>query len=210
MEAVLEVYERPHDPKRPVVCVDESPKQLIGEKRIPFLKDGIQYADYEYIRNGVTDLYMIVEPKGGYREVLVEPNHNQLTYGKILLHIANDLYPEADLITIVQDNLSAHKPCVFYDLLPPAEARAMFKRFEFVQTPTHGSWLNIAECELSILTRQGLDERVPTKEALQKQATQWYDRRNQNQIGVDWQFTAKDARIKLKRLYPTILEKKED
>jgi hypothetical protein len=113
MEAVLEVYERPHDPKRPVVCVDESPKQLIGEKRIPFLKDGIQYADYEYIRNGVTDLYMIVEPKGGYRKVLVEPNHNQLTYGKILLHIANDLYPEADLITIVQDNLSAHKPCVF-------------------------------------------------------------------------------------------------
>jgi DDE superfamily endonuclease len=205
MEEVLEVYERPYDASRPVVCLDESPKQLIGEKRIPFEKQGIKYIDYEYIRNGVTDIYMIVEPKGGYREVLIEANHNHLTYGKILLHIANDLYPNAAKITLVNDNLSAHKPSVFYELMPPAEARSLFKRFEFIYTPTHGSWLNIAECELSVLTRQGLDERVPTKEALQKQATEWYENRNRRQMGVDWQFTTKDARIKLKRLYPTVI-----
>lgn len=205
MEEVLSVYERPYDSLHPVVCLDESPKQLIGEKRLPYEREGVKYIDYEYIRNGVTDIYMIVEPKGGFREVLVKENHNHLTYGKVLLHIANDLYPNAEKITIVNDNLSAHKPSVFYELLPAEQARSMFKRFEFINTPAHGSWLNIAECELSILTRQGLSERIADKETLEKQASEWFMNRNKRQIGVDWQFTNQEARIKLKRLYPTVV-----
>lgn len=205
MENVLEIYERPYDSRFPVVCLDESPKQLFSETREPYQKNGVDFIDYEYKREGVADIYMLVEPKGGHREVFISNNHNHFSYGKMLLQIANKMYPCAERITLINDNLSAHKASSLYELLPAEEARAMLKRFEFVNTPKHGSWLNIAECELSVLTRQGLSRRICKKEELQTQATAWSDERNNKQIGVNWQFTSKDARIKLKRLYPIII-----
>lgn len=206
MEAVLDVYERPYDREYPVVNLDESPKQLISEVRAGFVdSQGIEHFDYEYAREGVAELYMIAEAKAGRREVLVKDNHNRLSYAEALIHIADVMYAEAKQITLVEDNLSAHKLSALYEILPAARARSMIKRFEVVRTPKHGSWLNIAELELSVLTRQGLPGRTATKEALLEQVTAWYRQRNGKDSVVDWQFTTRDARIKLKRLYPKIL-----
>lgn len=205
MEAVLDVYERPYDPDYPVVNLDESPKQLISEVRAGFVdSQGVEHFDYEYAREGVVDLYMIAEAKAGRREVLVKENHNRLSYAEALIHIADVMYPMAKQITLVEDNLSAHKLSALYELLPAARAREIIKRFEVVRTPKHGSWLNIAELELSVLSRQGLSARVATKEALEDQVQAWYEQRNSKDSVVDWQFTTQDARIKLKRLYPKI------
>ncbi|MGB0932178.1 MAG: IS630 family transposase [Chitinophagales bacterium] len=204
MENVLDVYERPYDKDNPVVNLDESPKQLIEKTRESFTNDkGVIHEDYEYKRNGVADMYMVVEPKGAKREVLVKDNHNSKTYAEVIKHIAENMYPNAQKITIVEDNLSAHKLSSLYDILEPHKARNIIKRIEIVRTPKHGSWLNIAEIELSILTRQGVTKHVKTKEELIEQVTEWYQVRNQKNVGVDWTFTTKDARIKLKRLYPT-------
>lgn len=205
MEEVLDVYELPYDGNNPVVCLDESPKQLISETRNSYQDEkGVVYEDYEYKREGVADIYMIVEPKGCKREILVKDNHNSISFGETLLHIANVMYPNAETITLVCDNLSAHKISVLYKLLPASEARAIVKRLKIVNTPKHGSWLNIAECELSVLSRQGLSNRIPNKECLMEQCNAWFKNRNNAQKGVNWQFTNKDARVKLKRLYPTI------
>lgn len=207
MEAVLEVYERPYDGANPVINLDESPQQLIGETRTGFTDaQGIEYQDYEYERKGVADIYMIAEPKAGFREVLIKENHTAQTYGEVIRHIAEDLYPDAPKITLVEDNLSAHKLSVLYEQLDPERARNIIRRIEVVRTPKHGSWLNIAELELSILKRQGLKNRVDSKEELQTQVQAWYQVRNQKISAVNWTFTNKDARVKLKRLYPSFQE----
>jgi transposase len=205
MEEVLDVYEQPYDPAHPKVCLDESPRQLIGERRESYTDEhGIEHIDYEYTREGTADLYMVVEPLAGRREVLVKDQHTRLDWAEVVAHVVEEIYPTAKKITLVQDNLSAHKKSAFYELFEPERARAIVEKLEFVFTPKHGSWLNIAEIELSVLTRQGLKQRVASKEELERQATAWYEKRNGKMSKVDWQFTTKDARIKLKRLYPSI------
>lgn len=189
-----------------MVCLDESPNQLISERRESFTdSQGVEHIDYEYTREGTVDLYMVVEPLAGRREVLVKDRHTRLEWAEVIAHVVEDMYPTARKLTLVQDNLSAHKKSALYELFEPERARAMLEKIEWVYTPKHGSWLNIAECELSVLTRQALKERTPTKEAMIQQVTPWYEIRNDNTVKVDWQFTAKDARIRLKRLYPTII-----
>lgn len=207
MEQVLAVYERPYDADHPVVNLDESPRQLISEVRSGFMdQQGVRYEDYEYRREGVADIYMIVEALAGRRQVHIEPNHNSKTYAKIVAHIAEQMYPQARKITLVEDNLSAHKLSTLYDLFEAERARAIIQRLEVVRTPKHGSWLNIAECELSVLLQHGLKKYTPDIETLRRQATAWYEQRNLKNTKVNWQFTTKNARIKLKRLYPAFEE----
>jgi len=204
MEAVLDVYERPYNKRYPVVNLDESPKQLISEVRDNFVDSkGVVHEDFEYTREGVADIYMIVEALAGRREVHVENNHSSKTYAKIIAHIAEEMYPDAKKITLIEDNLSAHKLSALYEICEPERARNIIKRIEVVRTPKHGSWLNVAECELSVLTRQGLKRRTPNKATLIQDVTAWYEDRNEKMRKVNWQFTTKNARIKLKRLYPT-------
>jgi len=203
MEAVLDVYERPYDPLYPVVNLDESPKQLISEVRKSFMdSQGVLHQDYEYSREGVADIYMILEALAGRREVHIEDDHSSKTYAKIIAHIAEQMYPEAKRITIVEDNLSAHRLAALYEIFEADRARSIIKRLEIVRTPKHGSWLNIAESELSILIRHGLKKRTPCKKTLIQDAKAWYDRRNEKEKKVNWRFKTTDARIKLKRLYP--------
>lgn len=205
MEAVLDVYERPYDPEHPVVNLDEAPKQLISQVRKTFSNNqGITYQDYEYKREGVADMYMIVEALGGRRQVLIKDDHTSQTYAMVVAHIVEDMYPNAKKITLVEDNLSAHKLAALYEIYEPEKARSIAEKLEVVRTPKHGSWLNIAECELSVLVRQGLEKRVPDKQILEQQVQSWYSQRNSKQAKVEWQFTTKDARVKLKRLYPSI------
>jgi hypothetical protein len=204
MEQVLEVYAKEYQQDYPVVCLDESPKQLVSELQQSFTDSkGVVHSDYEYKREGVVDMFMIVEPLGGYREVLIEDNHKSHTYAKVIAHLVETIYPTAKLITLVEDNLSGHRLAALYEVFAPERARSIIERLQVVRTPAHGSWLNIAECELSVLKRQGIDERVATKEELQKQVLAWYEQRNDKQSKVNWQFKTKDARIKLKRLYPS-------
>ncbi len=206
MEDVLEVYARPYDEKNPVVCMDESPKQLVSEIRKPYMnKHGVVHQDSEYKREGATEAVMIVEPLGGRREVRVEDNHNGVTWAIIIAYIVEQMYPDADLVTLIMDNLSSHKIYNLYKVFEPQRARAIMKRLEIVYTPKHGSWLNIAECELSVLSRQALQKRFASKQEVEKQVKAWAENRNNKQKGVDWQFTTQDARTKLKKLYPSVL-----
>lgn len=205
MEEVLDVYVQPYDPTHPKVCLDESPRQLIGERRAPFTDEhGVLHEDYEYTREGTADIFMVVEPLGGRRQVFIRDRHTRLEWAEVVAYIVEEMYPAAEDITLIQDNLSAHKKAALYELFPPERARAILKKLKFVFTPKHGSWLNIAEIELSVLTRQGLTSRVESKEDLIRQCTAWYETRNGKGSTVDWQFTTKDARIKLKRLYPSL------
>lgn len=204
MEAVLDVYARGYNPAWPVVCLDEKRKQLVKETRRPFTDSrGTRYSDYEYERGGVGVLYMLCEPLGARREVLVEASQDRLAWARSVTHMAETMYSEAERITLIQDNLSAHKPSALYEIHPPERARAIVERLEIVNTPKHGSWLNIAEIELSLLSRQGLSKRVPDRAALVAEASAWARVRTAKQRGVDWQFTTADARVKLKRLYPS-------
>ncbi len=204
MEAVLDVYARPYDPARPVVCLDEKRKQLVRETRPGFTDSrGVRHEDYEYERGGVGVLYMVCEPLGARREVRVEPSQDRLAWARTVAHMAETMYPEAARITLVQDNLSAHKPSALYEILPPERARAILRRLEVVNTPAHGSWLNIAEIELSVLGRQALSGRIGDEAELRRISAAWSSERTAAQKGVDWQFTTADARVKLKRLYPT-------
>ena len=205
MEAVLEVYEREYRAAHPVIAIDESPQQLISETRSGFVDSkGVRHVDYEYKREGVLDLYVACEPLTGEREIFVKDNHNRLNWAEVVRAVAEELYPEAQRITIICDNLAAHKPSALDEILPPERARAILRRIEFVHTPKHGSWLNVAEVELSVLKRVGIERRVGSREELEKQIAAYQQRRNQRKVKVDWQFTNKDARIKLKRLYPPI------
>jgi transposase len=197
MEQVLDVYQRPFDEQYPVVCLDESPKQLIEEKRTPVkASNGTTLYDSEYIRHGVKQLYMLFEPLAGKRNVEVR--------AKIVADLVENQYPSASKITLVQDNLRAHKPAAMYEVFEPAKAKAILDKIEFVFTPKHGSWLNMAEIEFSAIKRQAIKNRIADKETLEKKVSLWQEKRNQKQVKANWQFTTKDARVKLKNLYPTI------
>lgn len=206
MEGVLEVYARPPDPKRPVVCADEGGKQLIGDVRepLPVRPKSPAKEDYEYVRNGTANLFMAFEPLTGARHVEVTERKTKADFARLLKRIADDWYPDAERVTLVVDNLSTHKPSALYEVFAPEEARRVMGRLEFVYTPKHGSWLNMAEIELSVLARQCLDRRIPDLEALRREVAAWEGGRNAEAVTVDWQFTTADARTKLKRLYPVL------
>lgn len=206
MEDVLEVYARSYNADNPVVCYDESPKQLVSEIRKSYMDDkGVKYEDCEYQREGAAEIVMIVEPLGQRREVFIEDNHTGNTWAKMMGYIAEQMYPNATKVTVVEDNLSSHKRYNLYNVFEPQRARAIIDKIEFIYTPKHGSWLNIAECELSVLSRQALNVRFESKNVLEIQVNEWVKERNAAQKGVDWQFKTADARIKLKKLYPTVL-----
>jgi hypothetical protein len=206
MEDVLEVYHRPHDPACPVVCLDETSKQLVGETRVPIppAPGRPVRVDYEYERNGAANLFMMFAPLEGWRHVKVTDRRTAVDYAEVLRELSDTHFPDAAKIVLVQDNLNTHKPASLYEAFPAAEARRLVERFEWHYTPTHGSWLDMAESELGVLASQCLDRRIADKLALTKEVAAWEERRNQKHTKADWQFTTADARVKLKRLYPAI------
>lgn len=208
MEDVLEVYKRPYDPKRPVVCLDETSKQLIGETRtpVPAAPGQVAHYDCEYVRNGVANIFMIFEPLAGQRDVEVTVRRTKKDYAQCLRKLSDERYPDAEIIVLVQDNLNTHSPASLYEAFEPAEAKRLAERFEFHYTPKHGSWLDMAEIELGILGRQCLSQRIDNIEELRRQVNAWEKSRDKADVKVDWQFTTTDARIKLKRLYPSVEE----
>ena len=206
MEAVLAVYQRPHDPTRPMVCLDEATKQLIKETRMPVPAKPGQPArhDYEYERNGTANLFMLFAPLEGWRHVKVTERHTAVDYAHVLKDLSDTHFPDAQKIVLVQDNLNTHKPASLYEAFSAAEARRLVERFEWHYTPKHGSWLDMAESELSVLSGQCLDRRIPDQQTLIEEVAAWQATRNKNHTRADWQFTTADARIKLKRLYPAL------
>lgn len=206
MEDVLEVYQRPYDPRFPVVCMDEQPTQLIKETRISLSAEPgkLERIDFEYERNGTATNFMFTEPLGGWRKVNVRTTKKKVDWAEEIRELLDVDYPEAKKVVLVCDNLNTHKLSSLYDAFPPEEARRLIERLEIHFTPKHGSWLNIAETELSVFTRQCLDRRMPDIDTLKKEATAWYRERNANQRSVCWQFATTDARVKLRRLYPHI------
>lgn len=207
MEAVLDVYKRPYHPQYPVVCLDESPKQLVSEVKQAIKKsDGSTQYDYEYKREGAAEVYMCFEPLAGRRHITVTETHTMVQWAKIIEDLATNKYPDAKKITLVQDNLSSHKPFALYKIYEPEKARRILDRIEFIYTPKHGSWLNMAEIEIGVLKRQGLKKRIASKADLVDQVQKFEAQRNRQFKKVNWQFTTEDARIKLKRLYPIIEE----
>ena len=206
MEEVLEVYHRPHDPACPLVCLDETSKQLIKETRVPIPARPGRPArtDYEYERNGTANIFMLFAPLDGWRHVTVTDRHAAVDYAYLLKDVSDRWFPDAAKIALVQDNLSTHKPASLYEAFPPAEARRLVERFEWHYTPKHGSWLNMAETELSVLSSQCLDRRISTRQRLIDEITAWEAARNKHHAKADWQFTTADARVKLKRLYPSL------
>lgn len=206
MEDVLEVYQRPHDPAHPVVCLDETSKQLIAEIRQPIpAKPGRPARhDYEYERNGTANLFMLFAPLEGWRHVEVTDRHTAVDYAEILRDLSDKHFPDAAKIVLVQDNLNTHKTASLYEAFPAAEARRLVDRFEWHYTPKHGSWLDMAETELSVLSTQCLNRRIADRQTLIKEVAAWEVSRNHKHARADWQFTADDARVKLKRLYPVI------
>ena len=206
MEDVLEVYHRPHDPEYPVVCVDETSKQLISETRVPIKAKPGQPArhDYEYERNGTANLFMMFAPLEGWRHVEVTDRHTAVDFAHMLRDLSDTHFPGAKKIVLMEDNLNTHKPASLYEAFPAPEARRLVERFEWHYTPKHGSWLNMAESELSVLSGQCLDRRIPDKQTLTEEVAAWEDSRNKKHVKADWQFTTADARVKLKRLYPAM------
>lgn len=204
MEQILDVYKRPYDPKNPVICMDESPKQLISETRMPVSCSPGQPAryDYEYRRCGTCNIFLACEPLAGKRMVKITERRTKKDWAQFLQDIAEQ-YHMADKITLVMDNLNTHTPGSFYDTYAPDVAKALWDQFEFVYTPKHGSWLNIAEIELSVLHSQCLDRRIPRIDIIRNEVKSWEKARNNKIARIKWQFTTDDARIKLSRLYPT-------
>lgn len=204
MEDILEVYKRPYDAKRPVVCMDEQPTQLIKETRVPLpLSPGTPARfDYEYERNGTANNFMFTEPLGDWRRVSVRERKTKLDWAAEIKHLLDVEYPKVEAVVLVMDNLNTHTPGALYDAFPPQEARRLLDRLEIHYTPKHGSWLNIAEIELSVFTRQCLDRHLPNLSTLRDEAAAWGKTRNTAKKSVDWQFTTEKARVKLKRLYP--------
>ena len=207
MEDVLAVYKRPYDPDFPLVCMDETTKQLTKETRKQQRTGSGRAAryDYEYRRNGVSNVFMFFEPFGGKRYVRVTKRRTKIDWAIQMKDILDNQYPNAKKVVLVMDNLNTHKGASFYETFPPDEARRLFERLEIHHTPKHGSWLNIAEIELRILSGQCLKRRIPDVPTLEREITEWQNQRNVLNAKVDWQFTNEDARIKLKRLYPTLL-----
>lgn len=209
MEDVLSVYERPYNPKRPVVCVDETSKTLHETPRgtLGVETGQVVRQDYEYKRNGTANIFMVVEPLIGKRRVSVTDQRTNQDFAEVLRFLADEEYADAEVIVLVTDNLNTHSPACLYERFEPAEARRLAQRFEWHYTPEHGSWLNMAEIELSILSRQCTHRRIASKKSLAKEIAAWETVRNNLKVHIDWQFTTKDARIKLKRLYPVTIVK---
>jgi DDE superfamily endonuclease len=205
MEDVLAVYLRPHDRDRPLVCLDETSKQLTAETRAPIpMKPGrAARVDYEYERNGTANLFMLFAPLEGFRHVKVTDRHTAIDYAHVLRDLADIHFPKAKTIVLIQDNLNVHSKASLYEAFPAPEARRLVERFEW-HTPKHGSWLNLAESELGILAAQCLDRRIPDQQTLIDEIAAWQHQRNAHHTKSDWRFTTKDARIKLKQLYPSI------
>ena len=206
MEDVLEVYRRPYDAKRPVVCMDESSKQLVGEVTdpIPAAPGHPLLRDDEYVRNGVAEIFMEVEPLGGRRHVAVTERRTRIDWANQIRDMLELRYPDAEQVVLVMDNLNTHSIASLYEAFPPEDALRLARRLEIHHTPKHGSWLNIAEIELSVLKRQCLPERIPEITLMRQKVKIWNQDRNTKQSKVDWQFTTEDARVKLKRLYPKL------
>jgi hypothetical protein len=206
MEDVLEVYTRPYDPQRPQVCLDETSKQLVAETRkpMPATLGHPARVDYEYERKGTANLFMVFEPLAGQRRVKVTERRTAVDFAHLIQELVDEQYPHAEKIVLVMDNLNTHKPASLYEAFPPTEARRLLERLEIHHTPKHGSWLDMAETELSVLARQCLDRRIPDATTLTQEIAAWERHRNEAKCRVDWRFTTEDARIQLKRLYPSI------
>jgi hypothetical protein len=206
MEDVLDVYARPYDAARPVVCVDEGGKQLIGDVRapLPVRPGSAAKQDSEYERGGTANLFMAFEPLAGRRQVEVTERKTAADFARFLRRLSDEWYPAAERIVLVCDNLNTHTPACLYEAFAPAEARRLAGRFEWHHTPKHGSWLNVAELELSVAARQCLDRRIPDLKTLRREVAAWEEARNAAVVKVEWHFTTADARVKLKKLYPTI------
>ncbi len=206
MEDTLEVYQRPYDPQGPQICLDEASKQLVADVRAPVPVQPGQPAreDYEYQRQGTANLFMLSEPLAGRRKVCVTERRTAVDFAKVVREVVDVHYPDAEKIVLVMDNLNTHKPASLYEAFPPEEARRILERLEIHYTPKHGSWLNMAEIELGVLSRQCLNRRIGERQELKREVAAWENQRNQEQCKINWRFTTADARIKLKRLYPSI------
>jgi DDE superfamily endonuclease len=204
MEDVLDVYHRPYDANRPLVCLDEASKQLIGEVIEPIAAGPGQPErfDYEYTRNGTANLFMVSMPLLGWRAVKVTERRTAVDFAEVIRWPVEEVHEEAEKVVLVMDNLNTHKLASLYEAFPPEQARRIAERLEIHHTPKHGSWLNMAEIELSVLTRQCLDRRIETREELETEVAAWEEGRNERMVEVKWRFTTADARIKLRRLYP--------
>jgi len=206
MEQVLDVYKRPYNKSRPVVCMDETPKQLIKEVRraLPPKPGFEERVDYEYSRCGVCNVFMINEPLAGKRFTKVTNQRTKKDWALLVKYICDKLYPDAEVITLVMDNLSSHSAAALYETFEPEEAKRIWDRLEFIFTPKHGSWLNMAEIELNVLTKQCLNRRIEDLQTIKTEVKAWQSNRNNKDSRIKWQFTTKDARVKLHRLYPSI------
>ena len=206
MEDVLEVYHRQYTDKEILVCLDETSKQQVKETRLPRpAQPGTVGAyDYEYERNGVSNLFMLFAPLEGWRRVEVTERRTKVDWARVVRKLVDEDYPDKDRIVLVMDNLNTHHPASLYEVFEPAEARRIAERLEIHYTPKHGSWLNMAEIELGVLARQCLDRRIPDQVVLRREVAAWQDPRNRDSVRADWRFTTEDARIKLKSLYPSI------
>lgn len=207
MEDVLDVYKRPYDEKCPLVCMDETNKQQLKEKRepIPLSPGNPMKFDTEYERNGTSNIFLSFEPLAGKRKLKVTDHRKKTDWAHFIKELVDNDYPDAEKIVLVMDNLNTHAGSSLYDTFEPCEAKRILDKLEIHYTPKHGSWLNIAEIELSHLSRQCLDRRIPDQETLAKETAAWCEERNNKKVKVDWQFTTQDARIKLKRLYPILI-----
>jgi hypothetical protein len=206
MERVLVIYKKPYDKDFPVVCMDESPKQLIeeGKATMPIRPGQETRVDYEYIRHGVVNIFMANEPLKGSRMVEVTEFKTKKEWAKFIQRIADEMFPDAKRITLVMDNFKTHVASAFYETFEPEEAKRLWDRFEFIYTPKHGSWLNMAEIELHVLNGQCLNRHIATMDKVTEEVTAWQEHRNNRNSKINWQFTNVDARIKLKRLYPSL------
>ena len=207
MEEVLETYEKPYDPSHPVICMDEQPVQLLKEKKQPIAatKDHPQRIDYEYERNGTASIFLFAEPLSGFRQTTARPQRTKVDWAQEVAQLLETKYSDCSKVTLVLDNLNTHTKGAFYEAFPPEVARAYVRKIEFVYTPKHGSWLNVAECELSAMTRQCINgRRIGELDELVEEITAWSDHTNEQQRGVDWQLEVGEARTKLARLYPKI------
>ena len=205
MEDVLDVYQRPYDPLRPVVCIDETNKQMVKQERIQCEPGQPEIVDYEYERNGVANVFMISEPLAGKRETIVKETRTSIDFADVIKYTSDVLYPHAERIVIVTDNLNTHSTASLYKAFQPEEAHRLANRLEWHYTPKHGSWLNIAEIEIGVMCRQALSKPLPDLDSFKRQVKAWTFRRNSESSKVDWQFTTSDARIKLKKLYPAVV-----
>ena len=205
MEDILALYAEPYDPQYPVACVDESPYQLVGEVRqpLPMVPGQLRRYDYEYRREGTCNLSMLFQPLQGWRHVKVTDRRTAKDFAPCMQELVDVHFPKAAVISVVLDNLNTHTPAALYEAFPPAEARRLLRKLDFRYTPKHGSWLNMAEIEFAVVSKQGLDQRLPTQERVRRATTAWEMQRNAVQARVNWRFTVAKARRKLKRLYPS-------